>query len=316
MTTFCYPYTRGAGWRSQEFRSNPGGFNPPGGHTGFDQAMPVGTPIYAPGDGIIRLSSWVTDNYLANDWWLTRYGGDMLVLDCVDAFGRSETMPTFIFAHLSNSIAGVGQRVKKGQLIGLSGNSGTATTGPHCHIEALPPNWDWNNGVYGRVNAESYFTEWPEDFAVKPTPAAGPKSAPQHEESEVPAYTRITTPAAHRRLAKGKTWTLVDATNKANQNFATLGLGHYDADLFLQGTDLPLGETITVQFFIIPTGGKPSGYFKEEIHGSADGTWQGRARFKMPILKTARLEAQITSSKESAYIDGYSAEVYNWKAGK
>jgi hypothetical protein len=167
MTTFCYPYKRGVGWRSQEFRSHPGGFNPAGGHTGYDQAMPVGTPIYAPGDGIIRLSSWVSDNYLANDWWLTRYGGDMLVLDCTDSFGRSDTMPTFIIAHLSESIAAVGQKVKKGQLIGKSGNSGTATTGPHAHIEALPPNWDFQNGVYGRVNPEKYFTEWPEDITVK-----------------------------------------------------------------------------------------------------------------------------------------------------
>ena len=169
MTTFCYPYKRGTGWRSQAFRSSPGGFNPVGGHTGYDQAMPVGTPLYAPGDGIIRLSSWVTDNYLANDWWLTRYGGDMIVLDCTDAFGRSETMPTFILAHLSDSIVPVGAKVKKGQLVAKSGNSGTATSGPHCHIEALPPNWDWDNGVYGRVDPESYFTEWPEDF--EPAPA-------------------------------------------------------------------------------------------------------------------------------------------------
>ena len=165
MTTFCYPYKRGTGWRSQAFRASPGGFNPPGGHTGFDQAMPVGTPLYAPGDGIIRNSDWVGENYLDNPWWLTRYGGDMIVLDCTDGAGRTDTMPTFILAHLSDSIAAVGQRVRKGQLIALSGNSGTATTGPHCHIEALPPGWDWNNGVYGRVNAENYFTEWPEDIA-------------------------------------------------------------------------------------------------------------------------------------------------------
>ncbi|QWY81934.1 endolysin [Arthrobacter phage Sicarius2] len=187
MTTFCYPYKRGTGWRSQAFRSNPGGFNPSGGHTGYDQAMPAGTPIYAPGDGIIRLSSWVSDNYLANDWWLTRYGGDMLVLDCTDAFGRSETMPTFIFAHLSESIAEVGQRVKKGQLIGKSGNSGTATSGPHCHIEALPPNWDFQNGVYGRVDPELYFSEWPEDIR----PASGSITPITEEELSAQEADRI-----------------------------------------------------------------------------------------------------------------------------
>lgn len=165
MTTFCYPYKRGTGWRSQGFRTNPNtGANGAGGHTGFDQAMDAGTPIYAPGDGIVRNSSWVTDNYLENPWWLTQMGGDILVLDCTDGVGRSDTMPTFIFAHLSNSIAEVGQRVRKGGLIALSGNSGTASTGPHLHTEALPPNWDFNNGVYGRVDPEQYFTEWPEDI--------------------------------------------------------------------------------------------------------------------------------------------------------
>lgn len=165
MVTYCYPYKRGTGWRSQGFRSHPESpYNPPGGHTGFDQAMEAGTPIFAPGDGVIRNSGWLSDNYLANDWWLTAMGGDTLVIDCVGPDGTTATGPTFIIAHLQDSIPEVGQRVKKGQLIGLSGNSGTATTGAHAHIEALPPMWDWNNGVYGRVDPEHYFTEWPEDI--------------------------------------------------------------------------------------------------------------------------------------------------------
>lgn len=162
--TYCYPYRRGTGWRSQGFRSNPNqGANGPGGHTGYDQAMDVGTRLYSPCDGIVRNSSWVTDNYLENDWWLTRMGGDCLVIDATSPFIKSEHLPTFILCHLQDSIAAVGQVVRKGQLVATSGNSGTATTGPHCHIEALPPNWDVNNGVYGRVDPEQYFTEWPED---------------------------------------------------------------------------------------------------------------------------------------------------------
>lgn len=165
MVTYCYPYRRGTGYRSQGFRSHPESpYNPGGGHTGFDQAMEAGTPIYAPGDGIIRNSGWLSDNYLANDWWLTAMGGDTLVIDCFGPDGTTATGPTFVIAHLQDSIPEVGQRVKKGQLIGLSGNSGTATTGAHAHIEALPPMWDWNNGVYGRVDPEHYFTEWPEDI--------------------------------------------------------------------------------------------------------------------------------------------------------
>lgn len=163
--TYCYPYKRGTGWRSQGFRSGPNqGANGPGGHTGFDQAMDAGTPLYAPAAGIIRNSSWVGANYLDNEWWLTQMGGDTLVLDCFGPDGTTKTGPAFILAHLSDSIAEVGQWVAKGELIALSGNSGTATTGPHVHIEALPPAWDFGNGVYGRVDPEGYFDEWPDDY--------------------------------------------------------------------------------------------------------------------------------------------------------
>ena len=148
---YMSPFPRGTRV-SQEFGTNPGGYNPPGGHTGRDYAVPVGTPVRAAGDGVIELSSWVSDNYLANEWWLTRYGGDMLVLNC------GENAPTFIYAHLSDSTANVGDRVRKGQIIGKTGNTGTATSGPHCHVEELPPRWAFDNGTYGRV--EPYFTEF------------------------------------------------------------------------------------------------------------------------------------------------------------
>lgn len=40
-----------------------------------------------------------------------------------------------LYAHLSKFKAKLGQIVKKGQIIGLSGNSGGATTKPHLHLE-------------------------------------------------------------------------------------------------------------------------------------------------------------------------------------
>lgn len=168
------PFPRGT-IVSQRFGSNPGGYNPPGGHTGRDYAVPVGTPVRAAADGIIRHSDWFTARYNENPWWLTNMGGDTLVLDCTDAFGNSDTMPTFVYAHLSNSIANVGDRVRKGQIIGLSGNSGTATSGPHCHVEELPPNWDWNNGTYGRINPE--FNEYYTGSTINP--AGSTSTTPQ-----------------------------------------------------------------------------------------------------------------------------------------
>jgi murein DD-endopeptidase MepM/ murein hydrolase activator NlpD len=129
----------------------------------------VGTPVRAAGDGVIELSSWVADNYLANAWWLTRYGGDMLVLNCGD------NEPTFIYAHLSDSTAEVGARVRKGQIIGWTGNTGTATTGPHCHVEELPPRWALDNGTYGRV--EPVFTEYYSYIPIAPQSAPTTKGS-------------------------------------------------------------------------------------------------------------------------------------------
>lgn len=217
MTTYCYPYKRGTGWRSQGFRTNPGGVNPVGGHTGYDQAMNPGTPLYAPGDGIIRNSDWVSANYLDNPWWLTRYGGDMTVLDCFGPDGTTASGPTFVLAHLSDSTAPVGKRVRKGELIAKSGNSGTATTGPHCHIEALPPGWDFNNGVYGRVDPERYFSQWPEDVAggaamgpqsgtIKPIPKEWDEMASMQDIKD--AFYEESKSARFRKAALQTTWNI------------------------------------------------------------------------------------------------------------
>lgn len=162
---FMAPFPRGTA-RTQNFGADPASpYNPPGGHTGIDYKVQPGTPVHAAADGIIRASSWL--NLGENEWLLTNFGGDMLVLDCFDANGNTATMPTFVYAHLFESTAPVGKHVRKGEVIGISGNSGTATSGPHCHTEAMPPNWDVTNGTYGRVNPDLYFTEYPDEITVQ-----------------------------------------------------------------------------------------------------------------------------------------------------
>lgn len=310
--TWMYPFKRGAR-KSQVFAANPNnGVNPVGGHTGDDWAVEEGTPVHAAGDGIIRHSSWFTDNYLENPWWLTQMGGDTLVLDCTDAFGRSDNMPTFVYAHLSNSIANVGDRVKKGQIIALSGNTGTATTGPHCHNEVLPPGWDWNNGTYGRVNPEWWFDEYPDDttFAAQGTITL---AKPIKKESEMPAHKRVTGTHKPHRLPKGGVYRLSARDDGTSQNFAVNGPGQYDVKLFIGGTGLPTGQKLEVTFEVL-TNGRASGYFKQDIHGSESGAFSGHAVFSMPIIAGTVLNAAVVSTQESTYVASFAAEVTTWKA--
>ena len=162
MTTYCKPFKRGESWRSQDFGAFPNnGVNPAGGHTGNDEAAPSGTPVHAAGDGVIIHSGWFDDSYADNLLWLLDFGGETLVLDCGD------DEPTFVYAHLLESWVSYGTRVKKGQVIGLSGNSGTRTTGDHLHNEAIAPGYNLNSPTLGRVNPDNYLTEWPEDISTE-----------------------------------------------------------------------------------------------------------------------------------------------------
>jgi hypothetical protein len=158
---YCKPFKRGASWRSQNFRSNPNnGTNGPGGHTGDDEAAPTGTPVHAAGDGVVIYAGTFDSTYADNFLWLLDFGGNILVLDCGD------DEPTFIYAHLSRFRVAVGDRVRKGQIIADSGNTGTRTTGAHLHLEAIPPGYTLHSPTLGRTDPDLYLTEWPEDLAT------------------------------------------------------------------------------------------------------------------------------------------------------
>ena len=84
-------------------------------HNGVDFAVGVGTKVIATGDGIVRL---VTNH---------PYAGKYIVIEHNERY-------TTRYLHLSRSLVRVGQKVKRGQVIALSGNTGR-TTGPHLHYE-------------------------------------------------------------------------------------------------------------------------------------------------------------------------------------
>jgi murein DD-endopeptidase MepM/ murein hydrolase activator NlpD len=85
-------------------------------HTGTDFVANVGTPVYAPGGGVVSFAG--------------RRGGYGITLEIDHGFGYKT-----IFAHLSKILVKKGQKITRGDLIAESGNSGKLSTGPHLHYE-------------------------------------------------------------------------------------------------------------------------------------------------------------------------------------
>jgi murein DD-endopeptidase MepM/ murein hydrolase activator NlpD len=106
-----------AGWLSSAFtrsrfhpilhRSRP--------HEGIDVSAPMGAPIVAPGNGVVSR--------------VAREAGYGLVVEVNHGDGIVTR-----YAHTSRILVKQGQRVKRGDLIALVGNSGLST-GPHLHYE-------------------------------------------------------------------------------------------------------------------------------------------------------------------------------------
>ena len=127
------------------------------GHNGIDLGMPTGTPVYASDAGVVQFEGWGQNN----SWMGTPAGICVLLRHPWGYTG---------YAHMSSTIVNNGQSVSKGQLLGMSGNTG-ASTGPHLHWETLPPNPDFRNGFAGRVNPRNYN---PVARGTNPTPTPTP----------------------------------------------------------------------------------------------------------------------------------------------
>lgn len=103
------PYKVTSGWG----RPRPGGRE----HAGLDFSVPVGTPVLALADGeVIRAQHtasgdagiWVAVKHAKG--WVSRY------------------------MHFSRTAVKLGDRVRKGQIVGYSGNTGLSS-GPHLHLD-------------------------------------------------------------------------------------------------------------------------------------------------------------------------------------
>ncbi|HEX9087189.1 MAG TPA: peptidoglycan DD-metalloendopeptidase family protein [Arthrobacter sp.] len=161
--TFIWPWPKGTEI-SQAYGASPGGVNPSGGHTGIDGKLPVGTPLRAPADGTIVWADWcTTTGGTDNPWLLTKGGGICVVLDA------GPGKPNFILAHLSRTDLNKGDKVKQGDIIAYSGNTGTWTTGPHCHFEVMIDGYNLKSSTYGRYNPASVCSAfWEDTISLQP----------------------------------------------------------------------------------------------------------------------------------------------------
>lgn len=99
-------------------------------HTGFDFACKPGNPVYATGDGTVESVSFEFFGY-----------GNSVLID--HGFGYKTR-----YAHLKMVYVSEGMKLKRGECIGETGNSGRST-GPHLHYEVM------YRGRY--VNPYNYF---------------------------------------------------------------------------------------------------------------------------------------------------------------
>jgi len=90
-------------------------------HEGIDFTAPIGTEVFATGDGIIVEANYVNGGY----------GNEIIIRH---GYGYSTR-----YAHLSKILVRVGQNIKRGEIIGKIGNTGKSV-GPHLHYEILKNN--------------------------------------------------------------------------------------------------------------------------------------------------------------------------------
>jgi murein DD-endopeptidase MepM/ murein hydrolase activator NlpD len=85
-------------------------------HKGIDISAPTGTPVVAPADGRVEKAEWNSGGY-----------GNVVVIN----HGRGIKT---LYAHLSKILVREGQKVRRGQIIGLVGSTGKSIA-PHVHYE-------------------------------------------------------------------------------------------------------------------------------------------------------------------------------------
>jgi murein DD-endopeptidase MepM/ murein hydrolase activator NlpD len=99
-------------------------------HKGIDYGVPTGTPVYAAVSGVVIHAG----RHVIRKGWGFAFGIHVIV-DNVKFTDGSDGLYAG-YCHLSEVKVRVGQRIKKGDVVGLSGNTGTSTAA-HLHFQIL-----------------------------------------------------------------------------------------------------------------------------------------------------------------------------------
>ena len=208
---------------SQEYGTNPGGYNPVGGHTGRDYAAFEGEKLVAIADGRV----WFADHSYnlpgGPQGWAQRlfldltFGGVLVVIEYDDVYA--------IYAHLSRTDLNPGDWVRAGDLIGLSGNTGGASSGAHLHFEILPRYPNYASSTYGRVHPAPYITgayRLNGSKAPAPAPAGGALWFPGAVRSPQPGAVKLDT-----SLPPRVTWHITSDVDPGKTQPAFSGVAAY-----------------------------------------------------------------------------------------
>ena len=119
-------------------------------HTGIDFTAPTRTPVYATGNGSISFAKYEGRGY-----------GNHIIIN--HGFGYKS-----LYGHLSRIEVFERQKVKRGELIGYVGNTGTSTA-PHLHYEVIKGERKVNpiNYFFNDISESDY--EAIRDLSARPT---------------------------------------------------------------------------------------------------------------------------------------------------
>ena len=135
-------------------------------HRGIDLRAKIGTPIYAPADGVVEYAGYHKESGF----------GYLVILNHNFGFKTN-------YAHMNKKmVVKSGEFVQKGQLIGYTGNSGLST-GPHLHYEVrfitrpLDPQafLDWSSGNFEEIFEKEHRVSWQSLLKMMGEPSRLPK---------------------------------------------------------------------------------------------------------------------------------------------